>query len=72
VFEQGEIDSIAGWITLAEGARDFPRLPIDDAGEDQRQTTASVHLFPQLTGIDSTAPAVEHVSSQGVKLFDFE
>jgi hypothetical protein len=29
-------------------------------------------LFPQLAGVDSTPPAVEHISGQSVKLFDLE
>ena len=72
VFQQREIDSIADRVALAQDPRDFPRLPVDDASQDQRQTAAGVHLLPQLAGVDSTPPTVEHISSQGVKLFDFE
>ena len=32
---------------------DFPGLPVDDAGEDQRQARTRVHLVVDLTGADA-------------------
>ena len=72
MFQQREIDSVAVWIALAYEPRDFPRLPVHDAGEDQRQAAAGVHLLPQLARVDSAPAGVEHISRQGVKLLHFE
>jgi hypothetical protein len=39
-FQQREIDSICGRVALIEDPGDFPRLPVDDARQDQVQATA--------------------------------
>jgi len=40
VFQQGSIDSIGDRVALAEDSGDLPRLPVDDARQDQVQTAA--------------------------------
>jgi hypothetical protein len=40
VFQQGEIDSICDRVALTENPGDFPRLPVDDARQDQVQANA--------------------------------
>src|ERR1700737_3575124 len=72
VFQQGGIDSIGDRVALAEDSGDLPRLPVDDARQDQVQTAAGVHLLPQLAGVNPTPPPVEDVPGQGVELLDFE
>jgi hypothetical protein len=37
VFQQGGIDSIGDRVALAEDSGDLPRLPVDDARQDQVQ-----------------------------------
>ena len=37
----------------------FFRLPVDDACENQRQATATIHLLLDFAGTDSTAFSVE-------------
>ena len=39
-FQQGEIDAICDQVALTEDPGDFPRLPVDDAGQDQVQAAA--------------------------------
>jgi hypothetical protein len=43
VFQQGSIDSIGDRVALAEDSGDLPRLPVDNARQDQVQTAAGVH-----------------------------
>jgi hypothetical protein len=52
VFQQGEIDSIDDRVALTDDPRDFARLPVDDARQDQVQAAAGVHLLPELAGVD--------------------
>jgi hypothetical protein len=52
VFQRGEIGSIGERVALAEDLGDFPRLPVDNARQDQVKTTAGVHLLPQLAGVN--------------------
>jgi len=49
---------------------DFPRLPVDDARQDQ--ATAGVHLLPHLAGVDPAPPPVKDIPGQGVELLDLE
>jgi hypothetical protein len=65
VFQQGEIDSIGDRVALAEDPGDFPALPANDAGQDQVQAAAGVHLLPQLAGVDPAALPVKDVPGQG-------
>jgi len=37
VFQQGSIDSIGDRVALAEDSGDLPRLPVDDARQDEVQ-----------------------------------
>ena len=49
-------------------ARDFARLPVDDAGEDQRQAEAGVHFFiipPPLTRSNRASEPNRWTSSMG-------
>ena len=66
------IDSIGGRVALIEDPRYFRCLPVDDARQDQVQAAASVHLLPQLSGVNSAPPPVKDVPGQGVELLDFE
>jgi hypothetical protein len=65
VFKQGEIDSIGGRVALAKDPGDFPPLPVNDAGQDQVQAAACVHLLPQLAGVNPAPPPVKDISGQG-------
>jgi hypothetical protein len=65
VFQQGSIDSIGDRVALAEDSGDLPRLPVDNARQDQVQTAAGVHLLPQLAGVNPAPPPVEDVPGQG-------
>lgn len=60
MFEQLQVNAVGHRVGLADGPGDFSGLPLDDAGQDQRQAAARVHLLPQLAGIDPAAPAVMH------------
>ena len=42
VFQQGEIDSIGDRVALIENLGVFPRLPVDDARQDQVQAFRQV------------------------------
>src|SRR6202795_766603 len=53
-------------------SRDFARLPVDDARQDQIQAAAGVHLLPQLAGVDPAAPPGKDIPGQGVELLDLE
>jgi hypothetical protein len=59
VFQKGEIDSIGDRVALTQDPGNFARLPVDDTRQDQVQAAAGVHLFPQLAGVDPTAPPVK-------------
>ena len=72
MFQQGEIDSIGDRVALTQDPRDFARLPVDDARQDQVQAAAGAHLLPQLAGVDPAAPPVKYVPGQGVELLDLE
>jgi hypothetical protein len=72
MFQQGGIDSIGERVALAENPGDLPRLPINDARQDQVQAAAAVHLLPQLAGVNPASPPIEDVPGQGVKLLDLE
>jgi hypothetical protein len=72
VLQQGSIDSIGGRVALAEDSGDLPRLPVDDARQDQVQTAASVHLLPQLAGVNLVPPPGEAVPGQGMELLNLE
>jgi hypothetical protein len=61
VFQQGEIDSVGDRVALTQDSGDFPRLPVDDARQDQVQTAAGVHLLPQLASVDPAPPPVKEV-----------
>jgi len=61
MFQQGGIDSIVERVALAENPGDLPRLPINDARQDQVQAAAGVHLLPQLASVNPAAPPVEDV-----------
>jgi hypothetical protein len=37
----------------------LPRLPVDDARQDQVQAASGVHLLPQLAGVDPATPSVK-------------
>jgi hypothetical protein len=50
---------------VAQAPGDFRRLPVNDAGQDQVQAAAGVHLLPHLAGVNPTWPPVEDVSDQG-------
>jgi hypothetical protein len=65
VFQRGEIGSIGERVALAEDLGDFPRLPVDNARQDQVKTTAGVHLLPQLAGVNPAPAPVKDVPSQG-------
>jgi hypothetical protein len=58
-------------VALAEDTGDFPPLSVDDAGQDQVQVTADVHLLPRLAGVNPAPPPVEDIPGQGVELLDF-
>ena len=58
--------------SIPEDSGDFPPLPVNDAGQDQVQAAACVHLLPQLAGVNPAAPSVEDVPGQGMKLLDLE
>ena len=45
-------------------------LPVDDAGHDQREAAAAVHLVLQLAGVDPAPLAIEDVAGQSVQLRD--
>ena len=45
---------------------------MDDAGEDQGQAGAGIHLVVDLAGPDAPALTVIHGTGQGVELFDLE
>jgi len=72
VFQQGGIDSISDRVALVEDPGDFPALPVNDAGQDQVQAAACVHLLPQLAGVNPAPPPVKDISGQGVELLDLE
>ena len=65
MFQQGEIGSIGGQVALAEDPGDFPRLPVDDARQDQVEAAAGVHLLPQLAGVNPAPTPVKDVPGQG-------
>ena len=65
VFQQGGIDSIGDRIALAEDPGDLPRLPVDDARQDQVQAAAGVHLLPQLAGVSPAPAPLKDVPGQG-------
>ena len=52
--------------------RDLPGLPVDDAGEDQGQARARVHLVVDLAGADAPPLPVVDGPRQGVKLLHLE
>jgi hypothetical protein len=39
-FQQGGVDSICDLVALTEDRGDFPRLPVDDAPQEQVQAVA--------------------------------
>ena len=52
MFHERGIDPIGDRVALAEGPGVLPRLPVDDARQDQVQAAAGVHLLPQLAGVN--------------------
>ena len=50
VFQHGEIDSIGDRVALTQDPGDFARLPVDDARQDQVETTAGVSSAPTARG----------------------
>ena len=50
MFQQGEIDSIGDRVALSQDPGDFARLPVDDARQDQVETTAGVSSAPTARG----------------------
>ncbi len=52
--------------TPALGANLFHPLPVNDAGQDQVQAAAGIHLLPQLAGVNPAPPPVKDISGQGV------
>jgi hypothetical protein len=50
VFQHGEIDSIGERVALTQDPGDFARLPVDDARQDQVETTAGVSSAPTARG----------------------
>jgi hypothetical protein len=46
VFQQREVGSISHRVALAEDPGDFPRLPGDDARQDQVEAAEGVYLLP--------------------------
>lgn len=59
-------------VRIGSEARDFPGLPVDDAGQDQGQTGTGVDLVVDLTGSDTAPVAVVDGARQGVELLDFQ
>ena len=53
-----QVDALACRVALADRPRFLLGLPVDDAGDDERQAAAGVHSLPQL----ATAVAVENVT----------
>lgn len=53
-----EIDTVSFGIALKDHPVNFLCLPINDAGQDQRQTTARVPLFLNISVADSSAFSV--------------
>jgi len=56
------------WLRTREISRP---LPVNDAGQDQVQAAACVHLLPQLAGVNPAPPPVKDISGQGVELPEF-
>jgi len=65
VFQHGEIDSIGDRVALTQDPGDFARLPVDDGTPGSVETTAGVHLLPQLAGVNPASGPVKDVSDQG-------
>ena len=59
-------------MSLSAGAAYLPGLPVDDAGEDQGQARARVHLVVDLAGADAPPLPVVDGPRQGVELLDLE
>jgi hypothetical protein len=55
-----------------DGQGHLAGLPVDDAGDDERQAAAAVHLVPELARVNLPQAAVEDVSRQGVQLLDLQ
>ena len=72
VFEQLQVNAVGRRVALADGPGDLSGLPVDDAGEDQRQAAARVHLLPQLAGIDPATPTVKDVPRHRMELLHLE
>ena len=67
-----QINPICFCVSTAHDPRNLVFLPVDDANQNQRQTAATVHLLPQLPGVDSASSAIEHVTGESVELLDLE
>ncbi len=50
-------------------AGEFPGLPGDNAGQDERQTGAGLHLVVDIAGIDAASLAIIDGAGQGLTLF---
>jgi hypothetical protein len=50
VFQHGEMDSIGDRVALTQDPGDFARLPVDNARQDQVETTAGVSSAPTARG----------------------
>ena len=59
-------------VGCGEQAGEFPGLPVDDAGEDERQTGAGLHLVTDIAGIDAVSVTMMDRAGQGMELLDLQ
>ena len=72
VLQERDIHMISFRVAAAQNCRDLLGLPVDDAGEDESQAAARVHLFVEFASIDPSPSAVVDISGHGVQLLDFQ
>ncbi len=72
VRQQRSINAVLFSGMLSEHPPDLPRLPVDEAGQDEGQTAGGTDLLLEIAGPDSPPLAVEDVSGQLMELLAIE
>jgi len=70
--DQGRVNAFLLQVHFFQNTVDFFGLPVDDAGQNERQAIAGVDLLVQFAGINAASASVIDIPGQRMQLFNFK
>jgi hypothetical protein len=67
MLKQGQVHAGSLWLSFQDHPVNLPRLPVDNAGHDERQAIAGVFLALQIKCRDLALLAVDNLACQRIQ-----